>query len=198
MLFSDQSSLPQTLYTGNQRMPDSTYMAVNGYNPDGTKNAWGQINSFIPLGGIASNLQAQVGAQGTDAEQNVKNDMPQRIQKLLTEATIAATVATGGAGAPLIGGTAAVGDAVGGGMATALGDTGAIAGEDAVGGGIASGLADSGATGTMSALSGGDGMSALGKQALDMVKNYSTNMKIPQQNNKPNSRTSVVTNDNSI
>ena len=108
---------------------DKTTLALEGYKPTGQLNTWGQISSYIPGVNIAQNALAQGQTKGTDAYNSIHADMGERINKLVEEAAIAATIATGGATAPTLGATTAVTGATGPSF-------GAMAGADLTGQGL--------------------------------------------------------------
>lgn len=132
MLFN--TTTPEKHFIVPKTESNNPYLPVLGYNPDGTKNTWGDISSWIPGVNIAQNALAQGATKGTDANANVQGDMKERIDKLLAEAAIAATVATAGAAAPGIGAAASTGAAITSGAAGP--SFGALAGSNILGGSV--------------------------------------------------------------
>ncbi len=162
MIFN--TTIPDKQFNVPKTTSNNPWLPVLGYNGDGTRNTWGDISSWIPGVNIAQNAFAQGATKGTDANANVQGDMKNRIDKLLAEAAIAATIATAGTAAP------AIGAAVGGGAgAGALGGAGITASAIPTISGAGAAAAEAGGIGGATAAIGS---TELGGQILKMGNQY--------------------------
>lgn len=149
MLFDTPNSLPQQTFNvpniENTNPDKKFWLSVLGYNNDGTRNTWGDLNSWGGPMGIAEQQTANAMTQGTNANAPIHADLKNRIDKFLVEGAVAATVVTAGGASPLVG-------AAGAGLA---GSAAADAGAAGIGAGAAGG-AIGGAVDAGSAVTAGD------------------------------------------